>query len=88
MGFSKGLAGILYMLVKSIQLVKQLGEDEELKKLVKNGLGKIVATLKEFGYLPEVDSIAEETHPSLENGTPGVIPLFTQAALLFPEMAS
>lgn len=86
MGAAHGLIGIIYMMIKALQVSLALQKDNDFVALVRNTVTLILSKQTGFGSFPfkssvEVDEDDEPNHWC--HGAPGAIPLLVEAFLTF-----
>ena len=82
-----GIVGILYILIKAVLTFKTLREDKKLLDKLELTLEHIVYQLKQQDGKLTLNEGSQEYVVNFSEGTPGVIPLLSAAADLFPHLA-
>jgi hypothetical protein len=83
---SKGMCGILYVLMKGLKIVKWLDTDEEMYTVISTTIKQVLKEMESNeGNLPLLASY-DTYQSSFSEGTSGAIPMLCEAATFYPEL--
>lgn len=87
-GAAHGTIGVVYMLIKALQIAPSLQKDSDFVGIIKNTVHYISSLQTTFGSFPykSGEALPEEREPNHWcHGAPGAIPLLVEAYLTFKD---
>jgi hypothetical protein len=74
------------MFIQSVLIVESLRKNEPFLKKLQKTIEEIIETTNKYGHLPLSLDDPKSFCVTMCHGSPGVIPLFTEAIKIFPHM--